>query len=64
MEPQNPMIADALSLDEDATGLCTVRELAEMTMNIASNQISELSFEHKGKRYNIELKVTRCEKVD
>ena len=66
----NPMIAEALAKGEDATGLCTVRECAE-TLYMSSfskeypfgkrRNITELDFTHKGKRYNVEMIVTKVE---
>lgn len=71
-------LAMAQAKEEDAIGLCTVREFAEMIMTSGfghSNNVTtqlldskgrpwgEMSFTHKGKKYNVEMVVTNCEEV-
>lgn len=78
--PANPMIAEALALGHDTTGLCTVRDFAEAIMeNPIYGEYSatgfvpptspdskgvpwgEMTFTHKGKRYTVEMVVTKAE---
>lgn len=63
-EAANPMIRAALDAGEDATGLCTVRELVLIMLESASNQAdtTELYFPlPDGRRVNVEVRITRLE---
>jgi hypothetical protein len=76
-EPTNPMIKTALEKGEDATGLCTVRDLASYLIErkeaqkknaedgeLVSKTIeTELAWIENGRRINIEIKATRNEPV-
>ena len=66
----NPMITSALAAGEDTTGLCTVREWAEMAIApCAQNPLGqeglkhEMAFISNGLRYVVEMTVTQCENV-
>lgn len=74
---ENIMITEARALGEDTTGLCTVREFAEiLTNDDVGNYLGEpnhhfplgapkgeMTFTHKGKRYTVEMRVVQCENV-
>ncbi len=49
-EPANPMIAEALREGKDATGLCTVREIAGYMIE-KNHEFSELSWEDDSGNY-------------
>jgi hypothetical protein len=61
--PTNPMIAAALASGNDATGLCTVRQWAEDIVAWPKQGVPRgtMAFDHNGKRYTVEMVVTKVE---
>ena len=55
-------IEEAMSARQNATGLCTVRALAAHMEESKVSEV-ELYFESDGKRWNVELHITRCEVI-
>jgi hypothetical protein len=53
MATPNPMIAAAIERDEDTTGLCTVREVAEMILADDKRSPVEMYFDLAGTRVNV-----------
>ena len=53
-----PPTTDSVSLTTDRTGLCTVRDFAQ-AIHEGGVTASEMWFDHLGKRWNVELHVTR-----
>ena len=51
-------LQQALSDGKDTSGLCTVREFAQHVHEAGAAE-SELYFEHEGRRWNVELRITR-----
>lgn len=53
-------VAPYLPIDAaaDRTGLCTVREFAQYAHE-AGETTSEMSFQHEGRQWNVELRITR-----
>lgn len=58
----NPMIAAAIARGEDATGLCTVRELIE-AMEHRKHDQTELWFDHNGKHYRVYIQIRQSSKL-
>lgn len=70
----NSMVQAAQARGEDATGLCTAREFAEVLLENEpigppnrhfpyGTHKGEMFFAHKGKRYNVEMVVTKVEDI-
>ena len=51
-------LQQALSDGKDTSGLCTVREFAQYVHEAGAAE-SELYFDHEGRRWNVELRITR-----
>ena len=62
MTGANPMIQAALDAGQDASGLCTVRELAGYLSELNQREC-ELYFERNGQRLNAEIAVTAVDGV-
>jgi hypothetical protein len=56
-------LENALARGEDATGLCTLRDMVKTMKEYAIEQC-EVYFEDDGKRWNAEVKITRCVPID
>ena len=60
IEPRT--IKEATNSMQDTTGLCTVRAMAAQ-MEVSKVREAEMYFESDGKRWNVELRITRCEAI-